>query len=101
MWSSIGCGSRKTTANSPPEQEGKFLRDDRSFPRLQGRCVVCFGGALDAVRFCHAAQVALLFKHWPPDCSAVAGPREMTPDNRPLFAGPRIALAVHTTPAFE
>ncbi len=68
---------------------------------LQGRCLVCFGSALDAVRFCHAAQVALLFQRWPSDCAAVAGPTELTPDNRPLFAGPRIAMAVHTTPAHE
>ncbi|CAL8470951.1 g10493 [Coccomyxa elongata] len=67
----------------------------------EGRCLVCFGAALDAVRFCHAAQVALLFQRWPSDCAAVAGPTELTPDNRPLFAGPRIAMAVHTTPAHE
>ncbi len=67
----------------------------------QGRCMVCFGAALDAVRFCHAAQVALLFQRWPSDCTAVVGPTQLTPDNRPLFAGPRVAMAVHTTPAHE
>lgn len=67
----------------------------------QGRCMVCFGGALDAVRFCHAAQVALLFQRWPSDSAAVAGPAQLTPDNRPLLAGPRVAMAVHTAPAHE
>ncbi|EIE20201.1 hypothetical protein COCSUDRAFT_67530 [Coccomyxa subellipsoidea C-169] len=67
----------------------------------EGRCMVCFGAALDAVRFCHAAQVALLFQRWPSDCTAVVGPTQLTPDNRPLFAGPRVAMAVHTTPAHE
>jgi hypothetical protein len=62
------------------------------------RCLVSFASALDAVRFCHAAQVALLFQRWPSDCTAVCGETVLAADGRLLFAGPRLAMAVHTTP---
>jgi hypothetical protein len=60
--------------------------------------MVSFGSALDAVRFCHAGQAALLFQRWPSDCSAVAGETVLAADGRLLHAGPRVAMAVHTTP---
>ena len=46
-------------------------------------------------------QVTLLFQRWPPDASHVSGPTEEAPDGRLLFAGPRVAMAVHNTRAHE
>lgn len=62
------------------------------------RCLVSFPSALDAVRFCHGAQVALLFQRWPSDCGPICGETLLAADGRLLFAGPRLAMAVHTTP---
>jgi len=64
----------------------------------QGRCTVSFGSVVDAVRFSHAAQVAMLFQTWPADAAYVSGATELAPDGRLLFRGPRIAMGVHTTP---
>ena len=63
--------------------------------------MAAFSGALAAVRFCHAAQVALMFARWPPEAREVCGPTEAAPDGRLLFAGPRLAMAVHDTYAYQ
>lgn len=63
--------------------------------------MAAFSGALAAVRFCHAAQVALMFARWPPEAREVCGPTEAAPDGRLLFAGPRMAMAVHDTYAYQ
>lgn len=56
---------------------------------------------MDALRFAHAAQVALLFQRWPPDAALLAGATEAAADGRLLFAGPRVAMALHHTQALE
>jgi len=63
--------------------------------------MLAFGSALHAVRFCHAAQVALMFARWPPEAREVCGATEAAPDGRLLFAGPRFAMAVHDTYAYQ
>lgn len=57
-----------------------------------------FQHPLDAIHFCHLTQLALLFTRWKnfnalyPD---LFGPEEYALDGRRLFAGPRVAMAVH------
>lgn len=70
---------------------------------LQGNFAIAFATTLDALRFAHAAQVKLLFTDWPlgdKELSRQFGPTEFTPDSRPLFRGPRIAMAIHETDYF-
>ena len=69
---------------------------------LQGLFGAVFHSTLDALRFTHAAQVRLLYTKWPSELrDFYCGPVEMTPDGRLLFAGPRVAMAVHETTDFE
>lgn len=67
----------------------------------QGRSTLSFACAVHALRFAHAVQVALLFQRWPPDAAAISGPTEAAADGRLLFAGPRVAMALHNTHALE
>lgn len=67
---------------------------------MQGRSLVAFGSALSAVRFCHVAQVALLFGKWPADTATVCGPEQHNVEGRLIFAGPRVAMALHTSHDF-
>ena len=67
---------------------------------MQGMCSVAFASPLSAVRFCHIAQVALLFARWPADSWALCGLEEYNVEGRLIFAGPRVAMALHTSPDF-
>ena len=64
---------------------------------LQGRFVVAFSHTVDAVRFCHAGQTSILYAHWPAAAHEVSGAQQDMPDGRPLWKGPRVAMAVHET----
>ena len=64
---------------------------------LQGRFVVAFSHTVDAVRFCHAGQTSILYAHWPAAAHEVSGGQQDMPDGRPLWKGPRVAMAVHET----
>lgn len=61
----------------------------------QGCYLLAFGSCVDAVRFCHAAQVLLAYTTWPPECAEWFGKTEGGSDGSPLFKGPRVAMAIH------
>ncbi len=57
-----------------------------------------FTDEADAVHFCHTAQLALLYSDWgchPGRSHDVFGPTVQVADGRVVFAGPRVAMAVH------
>ena len=67
-------------------------------PGLQGKCLVTFASPLNAVRFCHVTQVALMFAKWPADGHQhICGPEEHNVEGRLIFAGPRVAMALHSS----
>lgn len=61
---------------------------------------MAFESPLNAVRFCHVAQVALMFNRWPHDSAVLCGPEEYNVEGRLIFAGPRVAMALHTSHDF-
>ena len=61
---------------------------------------MAFESPLNAVRFCHVAQVALMFNRWPHDSAVLCGPEEYNVEGRLIFAGPRVAMALHTSHHF-
>jgi class 3 adenylate cyclase len=67
-----------------------------------GRVLIAFCDSLDAVRFCHAAQVVLLHSSWSAEFADWMGKAENSPGspNKPLWRGPRVAMAVHESPDF-
>ena len=75
----------------------QWLRPEVQMPRLQGKCLVTFASPLNAVRFCHVTQVALMFAKWPADGQHICGPEEHNVEGRLLFAGPRVAMALHSS----
>lgn len=66
----------------------------------QGAYLLAFGLAVDAVRFCHSAQALLMYSQWPADCAEYCGKTELAPDGKPVFKGPRVAMAVHQSCEF-
>ena len=64
---------------------------------LQGTCLVAFASPLNAVRFCHVTQVALMHAKWPADAQHICGREEHNVEGRLIFAGPRIAMALHSS----
>jgi class 3 adenylate cyclase len=62
----------------------------------QGCYLVAFSSTVDAVRFCHTAQVLLMYCPWPAaECGDYCGEEETAPDGKALFNGPRVAMAIH------
>lgn len=60
--------------------------------------VFAFGDELDALHFCHTAQMALLYDDWgahPGRQVDVFGPVIHTADGRLVFAGPRVSMVLH------
>lgn len=63
-----------------------------------------FQHPLDAVHFCHLAQLVLLYTNWrglDAHYPELFGPEERTPSGRLLFAGPRVTMAVHVTSDYQ
>lgn len=58
---------------------------------------ICFRHSMDALRFCHACQMLLMYTAWPPEARPFFGETVMAADGRWLFHGPRVAMAAHTT----
>lgn len=56
---------------------------------------------MDAVRFCHAAQMLLMYAQWPPEAADFYGLSVPSPDGRWIFQGPRVAMAVHVSGDFN
>ena len=54
-----------------------------------------FSTAADALRFTHAAQALLVFSYWATEFGDWYGSEELGADGKPLFRGPRIAMAIH------
>lgn len=53
-----------------------------------------FADTSDALRFCIVTQVALLYEEWPQDSLSALGGTVVGLDNKLLFKGPRMALAL-------
>ena len=69
---------------------------------LQARFLVVFTKSIDAVRFTQVSQLKLVLCKWPAETSKFFGEEVFTHSRPPipLFNGPRIAMAIHTTDAF-
>lgn len=78
-------------ASSAMQFQGYLYR----FGETQGQYFIVFESALNAVRFSHAAQALFLFSHWPVEFSEWYGSKKLGADGKPLFRGPRIAMAIH------
>lgn len=90
-------GARATAASSQHFLPGSLLSPACVPSAPQGRFVVAFSHTVDAVRFCHAGQTSILYAHWPAAAHEVSGGQQDMPDGRPLWKGPRVAMAVHET----
>ena len=67
----------------------------------QGAFVLAFRLTKDAVRFCHAAQAALLLQEWSPEATAFFPKPVLGTDDRPILAGPPMAMAVHESSQYQ
>ncbi|KAL4419982.1 hypothetical protein ABPG75_007080 [Micractinium tetrahymenae] len=67
----------------------------------QAAYLLSFGSAVDAVRFCHSAQALLMYSQWGADCADYCGKTELAPDGKPIFKGPRVAMAIHQSCEFS
>lgn len=68
---------------------------------MQGNLGLAFEQAMDAVRFCHAAQMQLMYARWPPEAADFYGQSVPSPDGRWVFHGPRVAMAIHESGDFQ
>lgn len=57
--------------------------------------MLAFPSTADAVKFCHAIQVHLMYAKYPIDAAAYISPPATGPDGKWVFHGPRLGLAVH------
>ena len=79
-------------ASSAMQYSGFIFRMSES----QGCYLVAFASTVDALRFCHTAQVLLMYSHWPStECGEYCGEEETAADGKALFKGPRVAMAIH------
>lgn len=62
--------------------------------------MIVFTKPFDAVRFTHVAQLCLVLTKWPPEMSKFCTELVSSGTKVPLFNGPRIAMAIHTTADF-
>jgi len=69
--------------------------------RQMGRMLLAFQNTLDAVRFCQGTQILLLHTKWPEEVLDLSGPAVLSVTGRPMFQGPRVALAVHTSRSYK
>eukprot|EP00873_Tetraselmis_striata_P028955 jgi/Tetstr1/449219/TSEL_036425.t1 len=69
--------------------------------KKRGYFLVAFSSTMDAVRFCHAFQLMLMFIHWPAEGESFCGAQVIGPDGRYVFNGPRLAMAVNEEPAYN
>lgn len=71
--------------------------------REEGIVIFAFHSAINALRYCHIIQVSAVLQYWPSDHLAICLPSVpgSTPLPIPLFHGPRISAAVHSTKRFE
>ena len=107
MWSWAG---QQTPAHPAAPSFSRLLADDLRrvaadivpLPAFQGCYLLVFSSAVDAVRFCHAGQALLMYSHWPAELQQdYSGPAEVTADNRLVFKGPRMAMAVHESDEYS
>ncbi|KAK9786282.1 hypothetical protein WJX73_000303 [Symbiochloris irregularis] len=102
------------TSNEVPAAVAEALREVLAIVAMQfqgyffqqhpqlGRFMVAFPSSLEALRFCHAAQLGLMYRRWPNERGIHNNGRtEFAPDGRLLFAGPRMAMAVHESADFK
>lgn len=61
---------------------------------------MAFQNSMDALRFSHAAQMLLMYVHWPSSAREYCGAEIPSPDGRWLFMGPRVCMAIHQSADF-
>lgn len=62
----------------------------------RGCYLIAFASPIDALRFCHTAQLMLMYTHWPvTEYGEWCGTDETSTDGKALFQGPRVAMAIH------
>eukprot|EP00210_Caulerpa_lentillifera_P004367 g4165.t1 len=78
--------------------EGHLFHTDKE----TGIIVFAFGSSMNALRYCHIIQVSSVLQYWSSDHLSLCLPTIQNPTSSiPLFHGPRIAAAVHSTKRFE
>ena len=68
---------------------------------LQGHFVLAFRLTKDALRFCHAAQAALLLREWSSEAFSFFPRPVLLPDDRPIMAVPPLAMAIHESTSYR
>lgn len=63
--------------------------------------MITFAEPLNAIRFAHVCQISFLSYDWPETIYNYCGETEEAPDGFPIFKGPRIAMALHTTHLYK
>lgn len=62
--------------------------------------LLAFQDPLNAIRFAHVTQISLVLMEWPKELLSFCGPQVPGEKGIPLFNGPRVAMAIHTTEDF-
>jgi len=62
--------------------------------------MVAFGAPINAIRFAHVIQLAIVLNIWPSEVMSLCGPSIPGPNHIPLFNGPRVAISIHSTKSF-
>lgn len=62
--------------------------------------LLAFQDPLNAIRFAHITQISLVLMEWPKELLSFCGPQVPGEKGIPLFNGPRVAMAIHTTECF-
>eukprot|EP00210_Caulerpa_lentillifera_P002998 g2862.t1 len=76
--------------------QGSILKADVQCVRM----LLAFQDPLNAIRFAHITQISLVLTEWPKEMSSFSGPQVSGDKDIPLFNGPRVAMAIHTTDDF-
>lgn len=63
--------------------------------------LLVFEDPLNAIRFAHITQLSLVLMDWPKEMLNFSGPEVAGEKDIPLFNGPRVATAIHTTNEFR
>jgi len=63
--------------------------------------LLVFKDPLNAIRFAHIIQLSLVLMDWPKEMLSFSGPEVSEEKDIPLFNGPRMATAIHTTNEFR
>eukprot|EP00210_Caulerpa_lentillifera_P004366 g4164.t1 len=76
--------------------QGSVIKEQTNNVRL----LIVFQDPLNAIRFTHITQISLVLTKWSSELLNFCGPKIPGEYDIPLFNGPRVAMAIHTTEDF-